>query len=76
MVQDVEKRMGTRREELMVAKLDRLRAGFYGVRYQYRPPEGEDQSEVVTCGFLQRDYSLNLQNNHPLLSAFLRSSLR
>jgi hypothetical protein len=25
MVQDVEKRMGTRREELMVAKLDRLR---------------------------------------------------
>ena len=25
MVQDVEKRMGARREELMVAKLDRLR---------------------------------------------------
>ena len=45
MAQDVEQRMGVRREEMMVAELDRLRDScFYGLRCYYRSPKSEDQS--------------------------------
>ena len=45
MAQDVEQRMGVRREELMVAELDRLREQrFYGFRCDYGSPESEDHN--------------------------------